>query len=183
MGQNREGIYTWTALRRRFSVNLFSSTRALRHSPVPTGEPLLPVPSDPRSAGNLQNFGTSPAPTRRSKQEDFPTRSAPRGPMDGPLGAKTAFFCSYPAIFWTSRRTRGVSRRNGMARVGQDLAPQPRITRLGCCERSPSGALRAPDGVLAARKSGSCPGGMRPWRPGRKRGAGVPGERTNENFV
>ena len=29
--------------------------------------------------------------------------------------------------------------------AGQDLAPQPRITRLGCCERSPSesyGALR-----------------------------------------
>ena len=44
-----------------------------------------------------------------------------------------------------------------MARVGQDLAPQPRITRLGCCERSPSGALRAPDGVLAAGKRGSCP--------------------------
>jgi len=42
----------------------------------------------------------------------------------------------------------------------QDLAPQPRDTRLGCCERSPSRTVRVRDGVLAAAKSGSCPANL-----------------------
>ena len=48
----------------------------------------------------------------------------------------------------------------GSPSAGQDLAPQPRITRLGCCERSPSRTVRVRAGVLAAGKSGSCPAGF-----------------------
>ena len=39
------------------------------------------------------------------------------------------------------------------------MAPQPRITRLGCCERSPPGALEAPD---RAKRSRHQPTGLVP---------------------
>ena len=54
-----------------------------------------------------------------------------------------------------------------MMRAGQDLAPQPRDTRLGCCERSPSRTVRVRAGVLAAAKSGGCPAELAvPGAPG-----------------